>query len=150
MLRRHSRRLSELEIPGHLRLDLGRGPTAAACAHGRRSRRHGELRLVGTKRTGARPQAQAEVVPFPAEAPKLRLARLAPTTRSILAGLVILLSGAGAYVAARQTSLFALRTIEVRGASPALEGRVRDALAPLLGKSLVALDSGAAAARVAK
>jgi cell division protein FtsQ len=105
---------------------------------------------VGKKRTGARPQAQAEVLPFPAAVTKLRLARLAPSTRSILAGVVILLSGAGAYVAARETSLFALRTIEVRGASPRLEAQVRHALAPLLGKSLVALDSGAAAARVAK
>jgi cell division protein FtsQ len=103
---------------------------------------------VGKKRTGARPQAQAEVLPFPAGVTKLRL--LAPSTRSILAGVVILLSGAGAYVAARETSLFALRTIEVRGGSPALEAQARHVLAPLLGKSLVALDSAAAAARLAK
>lgn len=106
---------------------------------------------MGAKRSRAEAHAQAEVLPFPAETPatRLRLARLAPSTRSILAGLVLLCAGAAAYLAARETSLFALRTIEVRGASPWIDRQVRDVLAPLRGKSLVALDCGAAVAQVA-
>lgn len=46
----------------------------------------------------------------------------------------------GAYVAARETSTFAIRTISVRGASPPVASEVRSALEPFVGKSLLALD----------
>jgi cell division protein FtsQ len=50
---------------------------------------------------------------------------------------------------ARETSLFAVRTIEVRGAPPELAARVRDALAPLVGTNLVTFDSSEANRRLA-
>ncbi len=49
----------------------------------------------------------------------------------------------GAYFAARDTSTFAVRTISVSGGTPALRDQVRAALAPLRGRSLLALDGGA-------
>ncbi len=103
---------------------------------------------MGAKRSRVQAQARAGVLPLPAEAPRLGLARFAPSARSIAAGVLLLVAGAGAYVAARQTSLFAVRTIEIRGAPPVLERRVRDALEPLLGKSLVAFDAAAAVRRL--
>jgi cell division protein FtsQ len=45
------------------------------------------------------------------------------------------------YLAARATPLFAVRTVEVAGASPAVEAEIRAALDPVVGTSLVALDS---------
>jgi cell division protein FtsQ len=83
-------------------------------------------------------------------APRLRLGRILPSGRSIAAGAALLLSGVIAFAVARQSSLFAIRTIEVEGAPPALERQVRAALAPLVGTSLVALDSGAVARRLAE
>jgi cell division septal protein FtsQ len=47
-----------------------------------------------------------------------------------------------AYGAARETSVFAVRTITVRGAPPQLAAKVRRALGPLEGQSLVALNAG--------
>ncbi len=54
----------------------------------------------------------------------------------------------GAYFAARETSTFAVRTIDVRGGTPALENQVRVALAPVVGTSLLALNRGAIERRV--
>jgi cell division protein FtsQ len=54
----------------------------------------------------------------------------------------------GAYFAARETSTFAVRTIDVRGGTPALRMQVRIALAPVVGTSLLALNRGAIERRV--
>jgi len=54
----------------------------------------------------------------------------------------------GAYFAARETSTFAVRTIDVRGGTPALRKQVRTALAPVVGTSLLALNRGAIERRV--
>lgn len=59
---------------------------------------------------------------------------------SIVAGLVLLALGVGAYVFARDTSTFSVRRVEVDGASPALAAQVKHALRPLLGTSLIGLD----------
>jgi cell division protein FtsQ len=63
-----------------------------------------------------------------------------PSGRSLVLGFVLLVGGILAYVVARQTSVFALRTVEVRGAPPALERQVRTALDPLHGRSLLTLE----------
>lgn len=68
------------------------------------------------------------------------LARMLPSGRSLAVGFVLLAGGILAYVIARQTSVFALRAVEVRGAPPALERQVRTALGPLHGRSLLALE----------
>jgi hypothetical protein len=49
----------------------------------------------------------------------------------------------GAYFAARETSTFAVQTISVSGGTPALQAQVRRTLAPLVGRSLLALNGKA-------
>lgn len=89
-------------------------------------------------------------MPFPRSAAGGRpeLARLLPSGRSLLTGLLILLTGLGLYAAARGTSAFAVRAIAVEGARPELAGDVRAALAPALGESLLGLDLADAGRRV--
>jgi cell division protein FtsQ len=65
------------------------------------------------------------------------LGRIAPSGRSLLAGLLLLALGIGAYIGARETSVFAVRTLEVRGGTPALRAQVRAALEPTVGTSLL-------------
>lgn len=67
------------------------------------------------------------------------LTRLAPSGRSLLIGIGLLAASVGAYLLATQTSLFAVRTIDVRGGSPVVRAQVRAALAPERGRSLVVL-----------
>ena len=69
------------------------------------------------------------------------LARIVPSGRSLLLGFALLVGGILAYVIARQTAVFAIRTVEVNGAPPALERKLRSALTPLEGRSLLALDA---------
>jgi cell division protein FtsQ len=76
------------------------------------------------------------------------LARLAPSGRSLLTGLLILLTGIGLYVAARETSAFAVRRLDVEGASPEVAAQVRKAFTPVLGESLIGLDVEALGWRV--
>jgi cell division protein FtsQ len=77
------------------------------------------------------------------------LERWLPSSRSLVIGIGLLVACAGAYVIARETSIFAVQKIEVEGAPPALAGQIRSALEPLDGESLVSFDSSAAARRLA-
>jgi POTRA domain, FtsQ-type/Cell division protein FtsQ len=98
--------------------------------------------------------ARAEVASLPhrVRLPQVHLraavGRLAPTRRSLAIGCGILVLGLGAYVLARETSLFAISRIEVNGGSPRLAAQVRRALGPLVGRSLVGLDGAAVVRRV--
>ena len=74
--------------------------------------------------------------------------RFLPSGRSILAGLALVALAGGAYVAARQTSAFAVAHIEVAGGSPVVRAQVRHELAALRGTSLLALDGGALERRI--
>jgi cell division protein FtsQ len=76
-----------------------------------------------------------------------RLTRFAPSGRSFAIGLAILAVAAGAYALARQSSMFAIQRVEVRGADPATAEAVRRALEPLTGRSLLALGGGEVARR---
>jgi hypothetical protein len=76
------------------------------------------------------------------------LARLAPTRRSLAIGFGILAFALGAYMLARETSLFAIGRIEVSGGPARVNRQVRLALAPLAGRSLVGLDGSAVFRRV--
>jgi cell division protein FtsQ len=81
------------------------------------------------------------VLPFP-HAPsfgRIRLRALLPSGRALLVGFGLLAGGALAYFGARETSLFAVRSIEIAGAPPRVAAHVRAALRPLEGKSLLAL-----------
>lgn len=73
---------------------------------------------------------------------RIELAKLAPSGRSLLAGVLILLAAVGLYAVARTTSAFALRQIVVEGASPEFAAQVRKALAPAIGESLLEIDLG--------
>jgi len=78
---------------------------------------------------------------MPRARPRLRL-----RTLGIVVAIPVIL--VGAYFAARETSAFAIRSIAVRGGTPAVQAQVRAALAPALGKSLLAFDGGALTRRV--
>jgi cell division septal protein FtsQ len=77
------------------------------------------------------------------------IARIAPSGKSILVGLALLLLAIGGYTAARETSLFAVQTLDVRGGTPAIRAQVRAALAGELGRSLLRVDGGTLERRIA-
>jgi cell division protein FtsQ len=67
----------------------------------------------------------------------------------VLMTLVLAGAGVGAYVLARQSSVFALNRIDVEGAPPEVASEVRATLAQYQGTSLVSFDSHRAARRLA-
>jgi cell division septal protein FtsQ len=75
--------------------------------------------------------------------PPRDLARFLPSGRSLAIAFGLVCAAAGAYLLARETLVFAVRTIEVRGAPSGVAARVRHALQPFAGKSLVSLDGSA-------
>jgi hypothetical protein len=87
-------------------------------------------------------------IAWPEVHPRTWLARLGPTRRSVAIGLAILAFALGGYLLARESSLFAIDRVEVRGGSTAVARQVRQALAPLAGKPLVGLNSSAVLGRV--
>jgi cell division protein FtsQ len=78
----------------------------------------------------------------------LELRRLIPSVRSIAVGLVILSLALGGYLIARESSLFAVTTIDVRGGTPQLRAQVRAALAGEVGTSLLGVNGAVVADRV--
>jgi cell division protein FtsQ len=75
--------------------------------------------------------------------------RALPSGRSLLIGFAVVIGAAGLYLLARETPMFALGRIEVEGAPAPVAAHVRAALAPLEGQSLLTLDSGDVARRLA-
>jgi cell division protein FtsQ len=78
----------------------------------------------------------------------LDVLRFAPSGRSFAIGASIVILAAGLYALARGTSMFAVRSIEVEGASPALAAEVRTELRSFDGRSLVAVNGDAVEQRV--
>ena len=76
------------------------------------------------------------------------LVRFLPSGRSLLVGFGLVGLAVGAYLGARETSLFAVRRIEVVGARPHVVQRVDEALASLDGQSLVTVDGSAIVRRL--
>lgn len=106
---------------------------------------------MAAKARAGRPAARATAVAVPrtGRRPGARiLARFAPSRRSLAVGLGILALAIGAYALARGTSLFAIRTLAIRGGSPQVDAQVEHALAPLVGTSLVGLDGSSVERRV--
>ncbi len=87
-----------------------------------------------------RPAARAAVLPLPSR--KFELAAALPSLRSVLVGVLLFAVAVGGYFAARESSVFAVRSIEVRGASPAVRKQVVAALRDERGVSLVKIDGG--------
>jgi len=96
-----------------------------------------------------RPRTTFRLAALPAPAPLHDLARFLPSRRSLLAGAALLAFGAVAYVVARQSSLFALETLDVRGGTPAIRAEVRAALADEVGTSLLRVGDSELARRLA-
>lgn len=67
--------------------------------------------------------------------------RFAPSGRSLLIAVTVVLTAAGLYGLARETSLFAVHAVEVDGASADVAAQVRRVLRGYEGRSLVAVDA---------
>ena len=66
-----------------------------------------------------------------------------PSRRSLAVAALALVAAGCLYLIARETPMFAVRRVEVQGASPVVARQVRVALARISGTSLLALDSAA-------
>jgi cell division protein FtsQ len=77
------------------------------------------------------------------------LGHLLPTLRSVLVAVALLLAGASLYLAALETSLFAVRTIDVRGGTPQARAQVKQALAGELGRTLLKVNGADLGRRLA-
>lgn len=92
----------------------------------------------------SRPRARAESVVVPLQrrinGERLDLQRLIPSGRSLAYALLIVVGAAVAWLGARETRVFAVRTIDVAGARPAVAAQVRRALASTRGTSLLKVD----------
>jgi hypothetical protein len=89
-----------------------------------------------------------KVLPLPRRR-RVDVLRLAPSGRSLLVGIALLLVAGGLYGLARETSMFAVDAVRVEGAQPALAAQVRGELRRYDGRSLVGVDTGAVQQRVA-
>ena len=95
-------------------------------------------------------RAASVVVPHPRRIMGDRpgLSRLVPSGRSLGLALLILLFGFAAWLGARETGVFNVRTIDVKGASPGVTAQVRRVLASTRGTSLLKVDLAASLASV--
>jgi POTRA domain, FtsQ-type len=73
-----------------------------------------------------------------------------PHLRWIALGAGLAALAVGAYAVARETSIFAVRTIDIAGGSPRAKREVRRALAPELGRSLITISGAEIDRRVAR
>src|SRR5256714_7186595 len=86
--------------------------------------------------------------PRPGAPDLARLAALVPTRRALLVAAAALGAAGVLYLVARETPIFAVRSIEIRGVRGAPAAHVRAALRPLEGKSLLALHGSDVAGRL--
>ncbi len=94
-----------------------------------------------SRKTRPQPRARAAVAHLPRR-PRSGVLRYAPSARSLAIGFVLAGIAAVVYLGARETSVFAVRTIRVEGAPPKLALRVERALQPLEGESLLKIRAG--------
>jgi cell division protein FtsQ len=99
----------------------------------------------GRTERGSRRRARAAsvVVPFPrGEAgDRLDLARLVPSGRSLLVGFALVVCVFGGYWGARYSSVFAVESLRVEGAPPAVARDVEAAAKDVQGASLLSIDA---------
>jgi cell division protein FtsQ len=69
--------------------------------------------------------------------------RWLPSRRSLAVAALAVVAAGGLYLIARETPMFAVRRVDVQGASPAVARQVRAALGRYSGTSLLALDGAA-------
>jgi cell division protein FtsQ len=82
------------------------------------------------------------VLSLPRKRPPALLRRL-PSGRALLVGIAALSIAGGLYGLARETGMFAIRSFEVEGASPAIAAQVRATLESFAGTSLLRLNGAA-------
>ena len=104
------------------------------------------MSVPGEARIPARTDAAVAVLPAPKR--RIELMRLLPSGRATAITLAVVALAAGVYLVARETSVFAVDTIDVRGAPPSIAGQVRAALADFKGGSLVTLNGAAVVRRL--
>ncbi len=85
--------------------------------------------MPGEARIPARTDSAVAVLPRTEPKRRIDLAQLVPSGRATVVTLVVVALAVGVYLLARESSLFAVETIDVRGASPSVTGQVRAALA---------------------
>jgi cell division septal protein FtsQ len=78
------------------------------------------------------------VLSLPRRRPPVLL-RVLPSGRALLIATAVVLIAGGLYGVARETSMFAVRTVVIQGATPALAAQVRAALRQVEGTNLLAL-----------
>jgi cell division septal protein FtsQ len=128
-------------------LTPGQGPSSECRTRGGHGE-HGSVasggRVDGDQRRRVR--SASVVIPFPLryQGGRLDLARLAPSARMLLLAFGLLGAALAAYIAARETSMFAVRTIAVEGGSAPITRKVQRALQTELGESLLGVDLPAA------
>src|SRR5438552_14270891 len=111
--------------------------------------RRGTARRGEVSPVAARRRTTARAIALPARRRLPDVARLTPSLRSIGLGLALLALAVGGYLAARDTSVFAVRMVEVRGGTPALRDAVRSALRDELDVSLLRVNRAAIQQRLA-
>jgi hypothetical protein len=91
-----------------------------------------------------RPRAASAVVPLPRHGAgdRLDLARFVPSGRSLLVGFAIVAAVLVAYWAARATGMFAVERIEIEGAPPPVERKIRTLTRGIVGTSLLEVEAG--------
>lgn len=99
----------------------------------------GEVRPVAAEGRSRVPGARERSVPIGST--ERGLAAWLPSIRSVLVGVGALLLALCLYAVARGTSMFAIERVEVQGVPPGVAARVRTALEPLAGSSLLAFDA---------
>lgn len=90
-------------------------------------------------RPRARTTTRAGAAALPREDDHQR-AKVLPSRASVVVGLVIFAAAGAAYTAARETPLFAVGAVHVRGATPEVRRQVEQALRSELGVSLLKVD----------
>lgn len=97
-------------------------------------------RVERESRPRTRPVSAVVPLPGRGSGERFDLLRLIPSGRSLATALLIVLGAGLAWLGARETAVFAVRTVEVAGAPPGVATQVRRTLAPTRGTSLLKVD----------
>lgn len=100
-------------------------------------------RVAAPRRTTAR------VAALPGRESLPDLGHLMPSLRSLAVGVALAMLAVLAYLGARETSVFSVQAVDVRGGTPALRAEVRAALSDVVGTSLLRVGDTTVESRLA-